>query len=124
LAYRELADVVAARPIADPDAHDARLRRTWERLVQTIGRPRPEFVLLEIRMLRRDGQFGQALELLEEFGAAVDRKWLLKKRRDLLRELEWQPAAREAAVVFAAQYPELAGSQPDLPASTAPQSNP
>ncbi|GIW98722.1 MAG: hypothetical protein KatS3mg111_2055 [Pirellulaceae bacterium] len=108
LAYRELPDVVADRPLPDSDAHDGRLRYVWQQLRDLVGEDRPEFVLLQIRMLRRDGFLGQALVKLEEFGRAVDRKWLLKKRRDLLRELHWEWPATEAASVLEARFPEFA----------------
>jgi hypothetical protein len=105
LAYRELPDVVAKEPIADPEKHSAALLGTYSRLISMVGEDQPEFVLLQIRMLRRDRWYGRALSLLESNGSLIDRKWFLKKRRDLLRNLGWQEAAKEAAAVYAEEFP-------------------
>lgn len=106
LAYRELPDVVARSPISDPDKHSAALLGTYSQLISMVGEDRPEFILLQIRMLRRDRWYGRALQLLESNGAVIERKWFLKKRRDLLGDLGWQEAAKEAAAVYAREFPE------------------
>ncbi len=102
IAYRELPDVLETTPIENPRRHERELRLAQRRLSKTFPEPRPEFVLLEVRMLRRDGQHGQALERLERFVWAIDRKWYLKKRRDLLDELGWELPHREAAAIYQA----------------------
>lgn len=102
IAYRELPDVLETTPIEDPRRHERELRQAQRRLSETFPEPRPEFVLLEVRMLRRDGQRGQALERLERFVWAIDRKWYLKKRRDLLDELGWELPHRKAAAIYQA----------------------
>ncbi|QEG22624.1 hypothetical protein [Mariniblastus fucicola] len=106
LAYRELPDVVEARPIEDQQKLNKLIRQAHEDLVEDAGSGRTEFVLLEIRMLRRSGQHGLALQMLEKFGASILPKWYLKKRRDLLGELDWEPAHLEAAEIYAAEFPE------------------
>ena len=53
-------------------------------------------------MKRRDGRWGEALMLLERFRWAIDSKWYLKKRRDILEQLGWEPAYRQAADAYAA----------------------
>lgn len=106
LVYQELPDVVAETPIQDLEAHEAQLQGTYSQLTSMVGVGRPEFILLEIRMLRRDGWFGQALELLESNGEMIDRQWYLKKRRDLLEELGWETPANEAARIYAEAFPE------------------
>ncbi|MCR9291961.1 MAG: hypothetical protein NXI32_04530 [bacterium] len=107
LIYRGLPEVVSESPLPDPEQHQARLLAAYTQLRQLLGSQiRSEFVLLDIRMLRHDGWYGRALGLLETYGDTVDPQWLLKKRRDLLRELGWQAPAREAAAVYAQEYPE------------------
>lgn len=106
LAYRELPDVVAENPIEDPKAHGSRLQATYQQLIELAGFGRPEFVLLDIRMLRRDRWNGRALALLEEYGSIITPKWYLKKRRDLLTELGWETPAQEAAAIYEAEFPE------------------
>lgn len=106
LAYRELPDVVAENPIEDPRAHGSRLQATYRQLTELAGFGRPEFVLLDIRMLRRDNWNGRALALLEEYGSIITPKWYLKKRRDLLTELGWEKPAEEAAAIYEAEFPE------------------
>ncbi|MFN3191494.1 MAG: hypothetical protein ACE361_13380 [Aureliella sp.] len=106
LAYRELPDVVAEDPIKDPEAHEAALLGTHSQLTELVGTGRPEFILLDIRILRRDRWYGQALALLESNGALIQEKWFLKKRRDLLKELGWEEPAREAAAIYRDAYPE------------------
>ncbi len=107
LVYRALPDVVAVNPIEDPERHAAMLVGTYATLKSLVGdQSRPEFILLDIRMLRRDGWRGRALALLEKYGSTVERQWLLKKRRDLLEELGWESPYREAAELYAREFPE------------------
>lgn len=105
LAYRELPDVVAENPIKDQGKHTGKLVGTFSELIAMVGSGRPEFILLEIRMLRRDHWYGQALALLESNGRLIERQWFLKKRRDLLKELGWQEPYEEAADIYEANFP-------------------
>ncbi|MFG0290806.1 MAG: hypothetical protein ACF8CQ_21730 [Rhodopirellula sp. JB044] len=100
LAYREIPVVRERWPIEDPDAYQRRLYEVYRQLNEQTGGPRAEFILLEDRMLRRSGQKGLALELLEKHQGSIDVKWYLKKRRDLLQELGWEPPYREAAKIY------------------------
>ena len=106
LAYRELPEVVAKRPIPDQDKHNAKLLGAYNQLTEMVGSGRAEFILLDIRMLRRDHWNGRALALLEGYGGQIEEQWFLKKRRDLLQELGWEGAYREAAEIYASEYPE------------------
>jgi hypothetical protein len=106
LAYRELPDVLAAKPLADPAANDADLVGAYRQLKELMPGTHAEFVLLDVRMLRRDQWNGRALVLLEDFGKQVPKQWLLKKRRDILRELAWAGPAEEAAQLYAVEFPE------------------
>ncbi len=114
LGYRQDPDVVARHPLSDGDreAIEQQLVGVYNQLIQLTGPGRPEFCLLEIRMLRRDHWLGRALELLETNAATIDLRWYLEKRRDILRELGWKPAAEEAHQRFAAQFPEEAQKYP------------
>jgi hypothetical protein len=96
LAYRELPDVRERWPISNPVRYQEQLVAVYQRLIDQTNRVRPEFILLEDRMLRRAGKKGMALELLEENRKWIEPKWYLKKRRDLLHELGWEPAYQEA----------------------------
>ncbi len=102
IAYRELPDVLESLPIDDAEAYEQQLAAARDRLQRTFAQPRAEFVLFEIRMLRRADWRGQALRRLEQFAWAIEAKWYLKKRRDLLDELGWGPPHREAAELYAA----------------------
>ncbi|MEM7561302.1 MAG: hypothetical protein AAF394_19425, partial [Planctomycetota bacterium] len=106
LAYRELPEVITKHPIEDKKSHEAALLGTYRELMELVGEGRPEFVLLKIRLLRRDGWYGRALRILEEHGRTIDRQWYLKKRRDLLKELGWGAAYTESAEIYAQEFPE------------------
>lgn len=112
LAYRELPSVVANRPIENPERLDRQIKTAFDDLVGAAGSGRTEFILLEIRMLRRSGQPGLALSLLEKYGATILPKWYQKKRRDILNELDWTIPHREAAAIFAKNFPKEAASRP------------
>ena len=106
LIYRELPEVLKEKPLVDPQQHESALIGAYRQLVEAAGTGRPEFILVEIRMLRREGFFGRGLVLLTDHGRQIDHKWFLKKRRDLLREMGWELPAREAAAVYAAKFPD------------------
>ncbi|MEZ6138458.1 MAG: hypothetical protein R3C53_26545 [Pirellulaceae bacterium] len=105
LAYRELPDVIEKKPIEDPEKFEAELVGAYNQLISAAGAGRSEFILMDIRMLRRDHFYGQALVLLTDHASNIDRQWFLKKRRDLLREIGWQAPAKEAAELYAKAFP-------------------
>lgn len=100
LAYRELPTVREQWPIANPIAYHKQLASAYQHLIDQTNDVRPEFILLEDRMLRRAGNKGRALELLEANRNHIEPKWYLKKRRDLLQELGWEPPYQEAARLY------------------------
>ncbi|MFG0264145.1 MAG: hypothetical protein ACF8AM_03215 [Rhodopirellula sp. JB055] len=100
LAYRELPEVRERWPIANPDEYTSRLVAAFQRLTEQTQGDRREFILLQDRMFRRAGKKGRALELLESNRHSIEPKWYLKKRRDLLQELGWDPPYREAARLY------------------------
>jgi hypothetical protein len=106
LAYRELPEVVEKQPLPDADAHAEELMGAAETLFQFAGKGRQEFILLEIRMLRKQAMFGQALVLIEDYGSCVERKWALKKRRDTLADLGWEYPQAEAAAEYRKAFPD------------------
>lgn len=116
LAYRELPDVLAKKPMDEAalEKNEADLVGVFRQLKTLVAASRPEFVLLEVRMLRRDHWNGRALALLEDFGGSVSPQWLLKKRRDLLRDLGWEGPAGEASLVYAAQFPDAVAQETEL----------
>lgn len=97
LAYRELPVVHERWPILNPVSYEQQLLAAYQRLLDQTKFVRPEFILLEDRILRRAGKKGRALELLEANQEWIEPKWYLKKRRDLLFELDWEPPYEEAA---------------------------
>lgn len=105
LAYRELPEVVRHSPIDDPEELNREILAAYQALMDFSGSGRSEFILLEIRILRRAGDFGQALALVEKYGSVIPQKWYLKKRRDLLKELEWERPQAQAAKIYAAKFP-------------------
>lgn len=115
LAYRELPEVIVKHPIEERKSHDAALLGTYRELVELVGEGRPEFVLLKIRLLRRDGWYGRALRILEEHGGTIDRQWYLKKRRDLLKELGWGAAYAESAEIYAQEFPKAVEAENKAP---------
>lgn len=100
LAYRELPDVRERWPISDGEQYEQELQGAYQRLVEQTEDERPEFILLADRMLRRAGEKGRALEMLEANRNVIEPRWYLKKRRDLLNELHWDPPYREAARLY------------------------
>ena len=113
LVYRELPEVVAAEPLTDQQRaeNQSELLGVYHQLKELSSEDRPEFVLLDIRMLRNDSAYGRALQLLEKHAPHVDRQWYLKKRRDMLRELGWELPAAEAAEIYAAAFPEQVAAE-------------
>jgi len=114
LGYRLEPDVVQKKPLelGEKEKVDAQLVGTYSQLIKLVGPGRPEFALLEIRMLRRDNWFGRALEVLERNGGRIEARWYLEKRRDLLRDLGWKTPAGQAHAMFAAAFPEEAKKFP------------
>lgn len=113
LVYRELPEAIAKRPMdaAEQKRNSAELVGVYRELKELVPEQRPEFVLLDARMLRRDHWNGRALVLMEDFGRQVSPQWFLKKRRDILRALGWDGPAKEAAAVYAAEFPEAVASE-------------
>jgi hypothetical protein len=105
LVYMESPELVAKKPIDDPEKHESEIVSAYNQLIEIVGRDRPEFVLLEIRMLRRDRWNGRALQLLEQYGAVIDPEWYVTKRFELLQDLGWSIPANEAKLVFENKYP-------------------
>jgi hypothetical protein len=102
----ESKEAVAQKPIEDLQKHEAQLLGFYTQIGDLVGHNRPEFILLEIRMLRRDSWYGRALVLLEESANVIDTQWYLNYRRDLLKDLGWNEPAKEAeeiAVAFSSK---------------------
>lgn len=111
LAYRELPEVAKALPIEDQKEFDAELIGAYSQLTKLGGEGRSEFVLVEVRMLRRDRFYGRALAHLTDHAEQIDTQWFLKKQRDLLRELGWEFPATEAGAVYAKVYPQAVAAE-------------
>ena len=108
LVYRELPGVLEEKPMSEEEVtkHEAELVGVYRQLKTLVPEDRPEFVLLDIRMLRHDHWNGRALAVLEDFGSQLNRQWYLRTRRDILRDLGWEGPAKEAANIYATAFPE------------------
>ncbi len=115
LAYRVLPDVLEKKPMSaeEIEKNEAEMLGAYRQLKKLVPDERPEFALLDIRMLRYDHWNGRALALLENFGSQLNRQWYLKKRRDILRELAWEGPAKEAAELYAAAFPKEVVNESD-----------
>ncbi len=111
LAYRELPEVAKAIPIEDPKQFDAELIGAFAQLTSLAGSDRSEFILLDVRILRRDHFYGRALARLTDHASQIDKKWFLKKQRDMLKEMGWDYPAQEAAEVYAKAYPDAVATE-------------
>jgi len=105
LAYRELPDVVERHPIEDQAWLDQAINDAFQELQRASGGDRTEFGLIKIRILRRQGNYGTALVMLERFGKTISQEWFLKKRRDILKQLDWPAPFQEAASIYAEHFP-------------------
>ena len=91
LGYMELPDVVKKRPIADPAAHDRAFEANFSELRKWVDTTQEKYFLLHVRRERRQGRYGNALELLNRhLSAAEPNYWHFKKRRDLYESLGWE----------------------------------
>ncbi len=108
LVYRELPDLLAEKPMTEEEVekHEAELVGVYRQLKTLVPEVRPEFVLLDIRLLRHDRWNGRALALLEDFASQLNQMWYLRTRRDILRDLGWEGPAKEATDIYAAAFPE------------------
>jgi hypothetical protein len=113
LAYRELPDVLEKQPLSPQqlEQNRAEMVGAYRQLKAVVPGFRPEFLLLDIRMLRQDHWNGRALVALEDYSGQLNQQWYLKKRRDLLQALGWDGPAKEAAKIYAAAFPEAAAGQ-------------
>jgi hypothetical protein len=114
LGYRLDLDLEKKKPLEKEvrEKVDSQLVGAYTQIISLVGPGHPEFVLIEIRMLRRDNWFGRALQLLERNASTIEPRWYLEKRRDLLRGLGWKAPAAQAQEVFAAAFPEEAKASP------------
>lgn len=99
LIYMESEEYQQNSPIKDLKEHEGKLLGFYTELGKLVGHNRPEFILVELRMLCRDHWYGQALMLLEKYAAVIDRPWYLQYRYDLLKDLGWKQPAEEAQTI-------------------------
>ena len=88
-----------------------------------VGSGHPEFFLLEIYVLQRDGWKGRALEMLERHAGELDPTAYAQARYKLLESLGWSKPATQAAAQVAA-LPPAAGNSPVLEIEFTPISPP
>jgi hypothetical protein len=105
--FMESVEYQNAKPIADLKEHEAKLLGFYTQMCQLVGQERPEFILVEIRMLCRDNWFGKALVLLEENASIIEKPWYLQQRHELLRNLSWTQPAEEAETIALAATAKL-----------------
>ncbi len=113
LGYMELPDVVKEHPILDQQRLDQQFAATFDALDQLVDMNAPEFVLLNVRRLRRAGYPGLAYAALQQYLAQKpDASWFAKKQRDLLVEMELGLPERLGHAVFFLQETRIRPSAP------------
>lgn len=117
LVYRELPEVLAKKPMTkeEVEKHETELVGVYRHFKTLVPEERPEFVLLDIRMLRHDRWNGRALALMEDFGSQLNKQFFLRTRLDILRDLGWEGPAKEATDIFAAAFPEVVAKESAKP---------
>ena len=71
------------------------LRSDHDAIIKLTGRGQIPFAALEISIMRKDGWYGQALQLLEQAAQSMAKRDFLELRLELLRELRWPKPAQE-----------------------------
>ncbi len=107
IGYQELPDVLEKHPVKDPEALDAAFEANFKELARWVDTTEKKWDLLHIRWLRRNEQFGKALEILNrDLKDSAPDYWRLKKQRDIYEDLGWQHAANHATRWLAIRFPE------------------
>lgn len=95
IGYRELPDVAAQHPIADPAAQNEAYEAAFYQLCGMVDIFEPQFVLTLVRYHRRRGEAAEGYEALRAHayeGPAM--RWYFKKERDLFADLGSEPLWR------------------------------
>ncbi len=91
LAYHELPDVLAKHPIEDQEKLDRAFEKNFRELSSWVDTTSKEYFLLHSRRDRREGNYAQAMQLLNKHSGAGQPVYLYhKKRRDLYELLGWK----------------------------------
>jgi tripeptidyl-peptidase-2 len=107
IAYMELPDVVAKKPIENAEEHAKRFEAAYKDLAQWADPKGDDHFLLAVRRHRRAGEFGEALQLLNKhMGGSSNSYWLYKKQRDILNELGWKTLADRASTNLTHHFPD------------------
>ena len=90
LGYMELPEVVAERPIDDPEAHDRAFEENYRELARWVDATESDYSLLAVRRDRRKERWGLALQgLAEHVDGSSGNRAHHKKRRDMYGEMGW-----------------------------------
>ncbi|MEM0924536.1 MAG: hypothetical protein AAGJ83_00725 [Planctomycetota bacterium] len=93
--YRELPEVTAIKPIADPLQQSQDYQDAFALLNGLVDGRDPDFVLPWVRWLRRNNQPAEAYDVLRRYGyCGPASSWFLKKQRDLWTEANAEPLSR------------------------------
>ncbi len=108
LYYRTIPEVVAKTPFKEGEKEETEgeLLGVCRQLKEIVPHERPEFILLETIMLKRDHWHGRALALLENHGGQLNNSWFQKTRTEYLRDLGWDGPANEAQAIYEASRTE------------------
>ncbi|MEO1973190.1 MAG: hypothetical protein ABGX07_16645, partial [Pirellulaceae bacterium] len=107
LAYMELPEVIAKRPIADLEEHEKRFEANYTLLSQWVDPTEKDHFLLAVRRHRRKGELGAALVLLQkQMKLTPANYWHYKKQRDMMVELGWSQLAKRATSNLMVRFPE------------------
>jgi tripeptidyl-peptidase-2 len=107
LGYMELPDVIAKHPIEDQQAHDKAFEDNFAELARWVDTTGREYVLLHIRRERRQGRYGNALELLNKYiPTSSPNYWYIKKRCDVFEKLGWMHCWEQEKRRLLIEFPE------------------
>ncbi|MEO2010582.1 MAG: S8 family serine peptidase [Pirellulaceae bacterium] len=107
LAYMELPEVIAKKPIADLEEHEKRFEANYTLLSQWVDPTEKDHFLLAVRRHRRKGELGAALVLLQkQMKLTPANYWHYKKQRDMMVELGWSQLAKRATSNLMVRFPE------------------
>jgi tripeptidyl-peptidase-2 len=110
LAYMELPEVIANKPIADRKQHDQQFEANYKLLAQWVDPTEKDHFLLAVRRHRRKGDLGAALVLLQkQMKSSPTNYWHYKKQCDMLAELGWSQLAERATSNLMVRFPQKIG---------------
>ena len=99
--------MIKKTPIEDQKKQNQQFENACDELSKWVDLKSKKYFLLEVRKERRKGNFAQALLLLNKnFNAKQPEFKLLKKQRDLYKELGWKDFQQRIETQLLKQFPK------------------